>query len=89
MSFDEPAGSGDPLNLPENERARAIRDPRCASFKNGAIPLRYMLYDKIYAIDLGAKMYHRTRLTSERLSVAGRLLGKSRTCTPSGTDVRR
>jgi hypothetical protein len=40
MSFNEPAGSRDPLNLPENERVRAIRAPRCASLKNGAITSR-------------------------------------------------
>jgi hypothetical protein len=44
MSFDEPAGSRDPLDLPENERAPAIRDPSCASLRIGASLIRAILY---------------------------------------------
>jgi hypothetical protein len=89
MSLDEPAGSSDLLNLPENERARAIGAPRCASLKNDTSRRRAWLYVKISTIDLGAKMYHRTRLTSERLPAGAGCSAESRTCTPSGTDVRR
>jgi hypothetical protein len=59
MNFDEPAGSSDPLDLPENERVRAICDPRCASLKNGTSRRQAGLYDEIAEIDLRSKMYHR------------------------------
>jgi hypothetical protein len=68
MSFDEPAGSRDLPDLPENERVPAMCAPGCASLRIGASCRWDGLYVKIIAIDLGAKLYHRTRLTSERLS---------------------